>query len=74
MKKAKKKFKVGDDIYVPTSLYLSHGEDDFHGGLCKIIGIGEEHGWKWVRVKERPTTKYGYDGLIEEQKKLKKES
>ena len=28
--------KVGDDIYVRTSAYISHGEGDFHGGLWRV--------------------------------------
>lgn len=31
--------KVGDDVYVSTSLFISHGEDDFHGGLCKVTSV-----------------------------------
>ncbi len=27
----------GDVIYVDTSLYLSHGRDDFRGGLAEVI-------------------------------------
>jgi len=73
MKKEKKKFKVGDSIYIPTSLYLSHGEDDFDGGLCKIIEIGEKFGWKWIRVKENPSSQHSYDYLLEGQEKWKKE-
>lgn len=31
--------KVGDDIYVPTHLYLSHGCDDVVGGLAKVKSV-----------------------------------
>jgi len=33
--------KIGEDIYVPSSFYLSHGADDFCGGLCEITNIIE---------------------------------
>lgn len=28
--------KVGDDIYVPSAFFLSHGSDDQVGGLAKV--------------------------------------
>ncbi|MBI2120987.1 MAG: hypothetical protein HYT94_05185 [Parcubacteria group bacterium] len=31
--------KVGDDIYVPTALYMGHGKDDRMGGLAKVMSI-----------------------------------
>ena len=33
--------KIGDDIYVPTRMYLSHGCDDIIGGLAKVQKIQE---------------------------------
>ncbi|MCK9543452.1 MAG: hypothetical protein M0R03_15635 [Novosphingobium sp.] len=35
--------KVGDEIYVGSSYYIDHGEDDFDGGLCKIIKVEIEN-------------------------------
>ncbi len=68
------KFKVGEDVYIPSAFYLSHGEDDFSGGLCKIIEIEEVlPGHKYIRVKEQPSSQYPYDYLLENQKKWKKE-
>lgn len=31
--------KVGDEIYVPTSRYLSHGVDDKVGGLATVKSV-----------------------------------
>ena len=67
--------KVGDDIYVGTALYLSHGVDDFHGGLCKIskvkpaISAGKPE-W-FISVEERPGWSYNYASLLKEQAELK---
>jgi len=68
-----KNYRVGARIYLPTELYLSHGEDDFNGGLCKIIETGEEGGWKWVTVKENPGKRYSLDHVAKNQRKWKKE-
>jgi hypothetical protein len=68
--------RVGQEIYVRTSLYCDHGEDDFHGGLCEIAHVesgisGGEPAW-FVGVKERPGTRYNYEFLVQEQDELKK--
>jgi hypothetical protein len=34
--------KVGDKVYVPTMLHLSHGVDDFQGGLCTVGDTKED--------------------------------
>lgn len=67
--------KVGDTIYVPTALYLSHGRDDFHGGKATVskvtsgISAGEEV--PFISVKERPRTSYNWEFLAEKQADLK---
>jgi hypothetical protein len=66
------KFKVGDDIYLHTSLYLSHGEDDFDGGLCEIIRIEETSYGTFLYVKEDSHAGHNYKFLLEEQEELKK--
>lgn len=52
--------KVGDDVYVGGSMYLSHGMDDFQGGLCKItkvsVGISAGEPEWFIEIKERPGT------------------
>lgn len=69
---------VGDDIYVPCAWYLSHGADDFHGGLAKVKKVIKEkcgkstiHG---IEIVERPGTCYFWEnGIGWDQKELKKE-
>ena len=67
------KHKIGDDIYVDTSLYMSHGSDDFHGGLCRISDIKTDKYGTWIEVSERTGHSYNYEVLLEEQAELKKE-
>jgi hypothetical protein len=68
---------VGDTIYVPTALYLSHGVDDFRGGAATVIEVKDSiSGGKpapFVRVAERPETSYNWLFLEPEQEKLKEE-
>ncbi len=61
---------VGADVYVPSSLYLTHGEDDFAGGLCRIVRIDRElspHGAPYVEVEEDPGTLHSWSYLLEHQ-------
>lgn len=34
--------KVGDDIYVPSALHLSHGRDDVVGGLARVKSVSRQ--------------------------------
>lgn len=69
--------KVGDKIYVDTELYVSHGVDDFKGGLATVskvekLKFGAEPG-TWVEIKENPGSLYNWDGYLSEiQDELKK--
>ncbi len=67
---------IGQDVYIPTSLYLYHGVDDFSGGLCRIIGIKEDMsgGRKipFVEVDERRSHWYNWEILMEQQEELRK--
>lgn len=76
MKKSEMKHKIGDDIYIDSALYLSHGSDDFCGGLCRITHITMEvSGGKktpFIKVAERPGYSYNYEELLSDQKELKK--
>lgn len=67
--------KVGDEVYIPTSLYLSHGADDFEGGLCEVIevkpGLSAGEDTTYIRVKERSFTQYNWKFLAEKQKEYK---
>jgi hypothetical protein len=63
--------RVGDDVYVPSSLFLTHGEDDFAGGLCRIVAIHEHTGGLFVEVEEDPGTHHNWAYLRENQKELR---
>ena len=76
MKTQKQKIpKIGEDVYVPTSLYLGHGVDDFQGGLCEIVNIEPEISagktCLFLEVKERPGHSYNWEVLMQEQDQLK---
>jgi hypothetical protein len=43
--------KPGDKIYFPTSLHISHGVDDFQGGLCTVVA---------TRTEKRPAGEVTY--------------
>lgn len=65
--------KVGDEIYVPTSLYIDHGANDFIGGICTISHIQIDMYGVMVFIKERPGRSYPWDYLLKNQEKWKKE-
>ncbi len=69
--------KVGEVIYVPTDLYLTHGADDFHGGKAQVVEVveGISAGLKapFIRVRERPDTLYNWLYLSRQQEELRKE-
>lgn len=62
--------KVGQEIYVPTELYMSHGKDDIHGGLAKVVKvIPEMHGDRKVhgiQVEELPGKTYFWENYLAE--------
>jgi hypothetical protein len=68
---------VGSDIYVRTAWYLSHGADDFEGGLCKVtkvtVGMSAGNPTWYVEVAERPGHSYNWAILREEQESLAEE-
>jgi hypothetical protein len=67
----------GDVIYVETSLYLSHGRDDFRGGLAEVIGfrndISAGKPTPFVCVAQEPDSWHNWQMLAAEQKKLRAE-
>ena len=69
--------KVGNLVYVGSSYYIDHGEDDFEGGLCKIthVKLDTSAGKKvpFISVKERPGHSYNWEYLKERQAEWKKE-
>jgi hypothetical protein len=64
--------RVGDEVYVPSSLYLWHGRDDFAGGLCRVSAVTtlvDTH--LFVEVEEHPGTLYSWDDLVRQQDELR---
>ncbi len=79
MKKLPEEVKPGDKIYVGSSYYLSHGCDDFSGGLATVkkvlyrpIPQNPRNEWMVV-IEERPGWESNLTVLLEEQEKLAKE-
>lgn len=71
---------VGMKIYIPSSFYLSHGLDDFQGGVATISEVvysnhlpKNHFNYCFVGIKERERTRYNYFSLMSEQKKLEAE-
>lgn len=70
---SKRKIEVGDKIYVPTHMYLSHGEDDIQGGLATVTRVFPYNDSVFISVKELPGREFNWDGwLKEEQEDLRK--
>ena len=69
--------KKGDKIYVNSSYYLSHGSDDFEGGIATVSKVTENmsagNKTPFVEIKERPGSSYDWKELSKKQKELKKE-
>lgn len=72
--------KVGDVIYVDTSLHLSHGSDDVEGGLAEVVRVeidqeGKRRGSNqiFVETRQHPGHFYGWEILADEQERLRKE-
>jgi hypothetical protein len=60
----------GEKIYVESTIYLHHGEDDFQGGICTVKATrvcvqssGEEIAD--VEIEEDPGTWYRWEGYLE---------
>lgn len=69
--------RIGELIYLPTSLYIDHGEDDFRGGLCEVCRVERsisafQDTW-FVVVKERPGYSLNWEILAENQEKYASE-
>ena len=67
--------RAGDVIYVDTSLYLSHGRDDFRGGLAEVIGfrpnISAGKPTPFVCVAQEPDSWHNWQMLASMQKELR---
>jgi len=60
---------VGDKIYIESTIYLTHGADDFQGGLCTVKAV-QSHVEKdkevsSVEIEEDPGTWYTWTGYLE---------
>jgi hypothetical protein len=65
--------KVGEDIYLPGALYLSHGVDDYVGGLAKVAKVHKETYGTFITTEEIPGHSINWEYLEGEQAALKKE-
>jgi len=70
---------IGQKIYVPSSLYVYRGEDDFAGGIATISKIEksdflppDHYNYLMVGIAERPGSMYNWRPLLERQEELKK--
>lgn len=71
--------KVGDEIYVGSSMSISNGSSDVVGGMAKVSSVdinerlGKDHvNGVMVSVEEHPGHGYNWHMLSEEQAELKK--
>jgi hypothetical protein len=66
-----------DVIYVDTELYISHGRDDFRGGLAQVfecrMDISAGKPTSFVRVAQQMDTWHNWRELAGIQKKLRAE-
>ncbi|HVS74552.1 MAG TPA: hypothetical protein VHE23_03915 [Candidatus Acidoferrales bacterium] len=65
----------GDVIYVGTALYLSHGRDDFCGGLAEVLevkaGLSAGASSVFVRLAQEPDTLHNWPYLAAKQKEVR---
>src|SRR5215472_12787710 len=65
----------GDVIYVDSSIYLSHGRDDFRGGLAEVVSLRADlsagRHVPFVCVAQDPGTWHNWQRLAAEQKELR---
>lgn len=65
--------KVGDKIYVPSSMSISHGSDDFAGGIATVKRVYKYCNQVFVDIEEGDRG-YNWSQIIgPDQAKLKKE-
>ena len=62
--------RIGDEVYVDSEYYLSHGRDDFEGGRASVSSVRHEHGRPYIEVTERPGTLYDWLMLHAKQREL----
>lgn len=63
--------KIGDEIYVATHLYISHGRDDVVGGRARVtrVDVSTSGGepCAFVTVAEHPGHSYNWDQMLSQQ-------
>lgn len=68
---------MGEPIYIPTSLHVYRGRDDFEGGLCVVnrIEMGKSAGKPtfFIGIKETVGVLYNWEHLISNQEEWTKE-
>lgn len=62
--------KVGDKIYIRGAMFISHGEDDYCGGIATVSKVSDDG---FVSVLEVPNWSFGWISLEKDQEKLKKQ-
>jgi hypothetical protein len=72
------RLRAGDVIYLDTELYISHGRDDFRGGLAEVVEVKPEKiGGKpvsFVRAAQEPDTWHNWTTFLAPmQKRLREE-
>ena len=69
--------RAGDVIYIDTELYISHGRDDFRGGLGEVTEVRTDMSkgqpMPFIRVAQQPDTLHNWKILAADQKKLRAE-
>jgi hypothetical protein len=70
--------KVGDKIYVEGTIYVTHGADDFQGGVCTVKAVqshveNSEEVVSSVEIEEDPGTWYTWAGVLESRQEALKE-
>src|SRR5260221_501286 len=67
----------GDVIYLEGARYISHGCDDFRGGLAEVIevrpDISKGKPTPFIRAAQEPDTLHNWKILAADQKKLRAE-
>ena len=66
---------IGQEIHVGGAMYMSHGKDDFAGGIAIISeikeGVSGGEPCIMINISERPGWSYNWTFLETEQEKLK---
>jgi hypothetical protein len=66
---------VGDTVYLPSEMHLSHGIDDFAGGRATVIeveqGVSAGQPTLYLRCQEEPDTLHNWAWLAPRQEALR---